>query len=166
MAETGEERSPGLMERLEWGMKVVAAACLLGMALVTGADVVGRAALNLPLFGSEEIVSVLAVLVVGFSLPYAHSQGSHIGVEVVYQRLGWKSRRLVKLITALASSGLFAVVAWQMFRLGTSMRASGLVSMNLALPFYWVVYALAFGFSVFSLWLLRDALHALRGGGD
>ncbi|MFW5721994.1 MAG: TRAP transporter small permease [Desulfohalobiaceae bacterium] len=165
MPETEKERSQGLMGRLEWGMKVVAAACLMGMALVTGADVVGRAALDIPLFGSEEIVSILAVLVVGFSLPYAHSQGSHIGVEVVFQRLGRRSRRVVRLITGLASSGLFAVVAWQMVRLGTSMRASGLVSMNLALPSYWVVYALAFGFSVFSLWLLFDALHVLRGGG-
>ncbi|MFW5837279.1 MAG: TRAP transporter small permease [Desulfovibrionaceae bacterium] len=142
-------------------MKVLAAVCLFGMAVVTGIDVMGRGAMNAPLFGSEEMVSILAVLAVGFSLPYAHSQGSHIGVEVLYQRLPRRARQWLMLATDLAAAGLFGVVAWQMIDYGFSMRASGMVSMNLALPVYWVVWALGFCLAVFALGLAKSGLQSL-----
>lgn len=161
----GPGRPPArLLSGLEGGMKVVAAACLMGMALVTGLDVAGRAAMNTPLFGSEEITSILAALVVGFSLPYAHSQGSHIGVEVVYQRLGRRARRWLAFGTQFVSAALFAEVARQMWAYGLDRRAVGQVSMNLGLPTYYVLFVLAGCFAVFALFLLRDALRALKGG--
>lgn len=145
-----------ILDGLEWAMKVVAAACLIGMALVTGWDVVGDAVFNTPLYGAEEIVSILAVLAVGFSLPYAHSQQSHIGVEIFTNRLSSRTQARIKLVTDFAGCLLFAVVAWQMFRYGASMQRSGKVSMNLELPTYYVVHTLAIGFSVFSLCLMRS----------
>jgi len=150
-----------LFSRMEGGMKAVAAACLLGMAVVTGMDVVGRAAMDMPLYGSEEIASILAVLVVGLSLPYAHSQGSQIGVEVVYQRLGRRARRILSFSTHLVSAVLFGVVAWQMWTYGLDRQQVGQVSLNLALPTYYVLYVLAGCFAVFTLFLFRDALRAL-----
>ena len=152
---------PGVLARLETAMKVAAAFCLMAMAVVTGVDVVGRGALNTPLYGSEEIVSILAVLALGFALPYAHSQGSHIGVEVVYQRLPRRARQVLRLVTDTAAAVLFAVVAWRMVLYGMSMRESGTVSMNLGLPVYWVVWALGLCFAVFALRLLGSGLHSL-----
>ena len=46
----------GLTERI---MRIVAAVCLAGMAAMTGVDVFMRGAFNTPLFGCEEIVSIL-----------------------------------------------------------------------------------------------------------
>ncbi|WP_243543987.1 TRAP transporter small permease [Pseudodesulfovibrio tunisiensis] len=147
-----------ILGRLETVMKIVAACCLMGMALVTGADVLGRGAMNTPLFGSEEIVTILAVLVMGMALPYAHSQGSHIGVEVVMRRFSRKVRARVKCFTDLCACVLFGIVAWRMALYAASLERSGQVSMNLELPTYWVVHALAFGFLAFSLCLLKDTL--------
>lgn len=151
----------GILGRIESVMKVIAAICLVSMALITGVDVLGRGVFNTPLFGTEEIVTILAVLVVGFSLPYAHSQGSHIGVEVFYSKLGTTSRRVLTFCTNLASGTLFGVVAWRMWLYGQSLERSGEVSMNLELPTYHVVYVLAFCFLVFSLCLLRGALNTV-----
>jgi TRAP-type C4-dicarboxylate transport system permease small subunit len=144
-----------LLDRLSAGMKHLAAVCLLGMAAVTGVDVVGRGAFNAPLFGSEEIVSILAALVVGLSLPYAHAQRSHIGVEVVFRRLGPRTRRALRLMTQTLSCVLFVVVAWRLALYGLSLRAVGTVSMNLGLPTYYVLWALSLGFAIFAACLAR-----------
>ena len=52
-------------------MKGVASVCLMGMALMTCADVILRATINKPIFGSEEIVSIFAVLAIGFALSFS-----------------------------------------------------------------------------------------------
>lgn len=150
-----------VLGRIEWAMKIIAAVCLVAMAMVTGVDVVGRGGLNTPLFGTEEIVTVLAVLVAGFALPYAHSQGSHIGVEVLYSKLGGTGRMVLDVFSHTVSGALFGVVAWRMWLYGASLQEYGEVSMNLALPLCYVVYALAFCFLVFSLCLLASALNAV-----
>lgn len=146
----------GLLQKLETTMKVLAAACLMGMALMTGADVLGRAAFNTPIFGSEEIVTILATLAIGLSLPYAHTQRVHIGVEIVTRRLSRRARRIIGLCTDSAALALFTLVAWRMFTYAGTLKESGEVSMNLELPEYLVVYALAFGFAAFALAVARD----------
>ncbi|WP_461210422.1 TRAP transporter small permease [Desulfocurvus sp. DL9XJH121] len=147
-----------MLDRLEKLMTALAAACLLGMALVTGCDVLGRAAWNTPLFGSEEIVTILATLALGLSLPYAHVQRVHIGVEIVTRRLSRRVRNRLALGTDLAACALFCLVTWRMTLYAGTLKRSGEVSMNLELPEYFVVYALAFGFAVFSVRILRDVL--------
>lgn len=138
-------------------MRSVAAFCLVAMALLTGADVIARG-LSQPIFGSEEIVRFLAVLVIAFSLPYAHSQGSHIGVELLYRHFPKAVRQAISFCTNLTAFALFCVVTWRMFCYAASMRASGEVSLNLELPEYLVVFATALGFLWFALFLLRDLL--------
>jgi len=145
-----------LLDKAEAAMRTLACGCLMGMALLTGADVFGRGVWNTPIFGSEELTTIMATLAVGLALPYAHNQGVHIGVDVVVSRLRRRTRRLVKLLTDMVSTALFGVVAWRMVVYAGTMRASGLVSMNLELPSYCVVYALGFGFAVFTLCLARD----------
>lgn len=146
-----------ILDKARIWMRAVAACCLCCMALVTGTDVVGRL-LGKPLFGSEEIVTMLAVLVVGLSLPDAHAERSHIGVEIFVRYMPRKLRRALRLGTTVAALLLFSVVTWRMADYGLTMRASGVRSMNLELPEYVVVFVLAFGFLVFALHLLRDVL--------
>ena len=50
-------------------LKILGAIALMGMTLVTCADVVGRY-LGHPIFGSVEIVGFLATLAVALALPY------------------------------------------------------------------------------------------------
>ena len=141
-------------------MQRVAAACLMAMAVLTGVDVVGRAVFNRPLFGTEEMVALLGVMVVGLALPYTHSQGSHIGVEIVVSRLPRRVRGRLALVTGGLSTLLFVLVAWRMALYGWTRQQSGVVSMNLELPEHLVVYALAGCFLVFAL---RMGLDVLRG---
>ncbi|ADU63895.1 MAG: TRAP transporter small permease [Pseudodesulfovibrio sp.] len=161
-----EEVKSGLLDRAEAGMRIAAAICLFGMALLTGADVLLRGIWNTPIFGCEEIVSILGIVVVGFALPYAHEQKSHIGVEIFVRRLPRGPRRAVKLVTDTATLALVAVIAWRMALYARTQSESGEVSMNLELPDYLIIYVLAFGFLVYALCVARDIVRFFKGRED
>lgn len=157
------ESKQGPLLRLEKGMRIIAAVCLFGMALLTGADVGMRGIFNTPIFGSEELVSILGVIAVGFALPYTHFQKSHIGVEIFVRRLSKRGRDAFKLVTNTATLALVGIVTWRMFLYAQSLEESGEVSMNLELPEYYVVYVLSAGFLVYSVCLAKDIIHYFKG---
>lgn len=150
-------------ERLEFGMRIIAAIALFGMALMTGADVAMRGAFNTPIYGCEEIVSILGVIAVAFALPYTHFQKSHIGVEILVRRFSKKIRNRIKFVTNSATLALIGLVTVRMFMYATTLGNSGEVSMNLELPEYYVVYVLTLGFFIYSICLLMDVIKFFKG---
>jgi len=144
-------------------MKGVASVCLMGMALMTCADVILRTTINKPIFGSEEIVSIFAVLAIGFALPYSHRKDSHVGVEIVVRLLSKKNQGIIRLFTNSFSFFLFLLLAWHMFGYARALQGSGEVSMNLELPTYCFVYALSFCLFVVSIYILQEILFYFKG---
>ena len=136
-------------------MRVGGSLCLMGMVLLTVADISGRMKQS-PIFGSEEIVSFLAVLALGLSLPYAHSHRSHIGVEVFVQLLSTRVRRRLKLFREILSVLFFGLVTAMIGVYARDKQLSGEVSMNLGLPEHVLIYALAACFAVTTLVMLVD----------
>jgi len=158
-----ETTKKGILGKTEKIMRVIAACCLFGMALMTGADVIMRGTFNTPIFGCEEIVSILGVIAVAFALPYTHFQKSHIGVEILVRRFSKKVRNRIKLVTNSATLALVCIVAWRMYLYAQTLGKSGEVSMNLELPEYYVVYVLAFGFFVYAICLVKDVVKFFTG---
>ena len=142
-------------------MRIAGCFCLLGMALLTVADITGRLNRS-PIFGSEEIVTFLAVLALGLSLPYAHAHRSHIGVEVFVQLLSTTVRRRLKLFRETLSILFFAMVTVMMGAYARDKQLSGEVSMNLGLPEYIFVYVLAACFALATMTMLVDLFTYLR----
>lgn len=147
---------------IERAMRALAACCLAGMALVTVIDVTGRA-FGYPLFGSEEITAFMAALAVAMSLPYAHRERSHIAVELFYTRLGRKARLTASLLTNTLSFAVFATLGWRMLDFALDTRDSGEVSMNLGMPEWIVMAAVAAGVAVFALMILTSLLRLITG---
>jgi len=156
------EETKGPLSLIEKGMRIIAATSLVGMAAMTGADVFSRGVFNTPIFGCEEIVTILGVIAVGFALPYTHFQKSHIGVEILVRRLPRKWRALCSLLTTTATLFLVAIITWRMYLYAGSLAKSGEVSMNLELPEYYVVYILAFGFLIYSICLIADIVNFFK----
>ena len=84
----------------------------LGMVLLTFFDVVGRIFKH-PIFGSVELVSFMAVLAIGLSLPLTHENKGHIGVELFYRKLPKTFKALFSFITELLGLILFAIISFQ-----------------------------------------------------
>ena len=146
-----------LIDRTLELMKIVGAACLVGMTFLTCTDVVGRF-FGHPIFGSVEIVGFMATLAVVMALPYTHKVQGHIGVELLVRLFSERTQTIIEICTGILSLALFAIVTWRMWIYGGTMKESGEVSMNLELPEHYVIYVAAFCIFVFSLIILQDIL--------
>ena len=150
-----------LLDRLGVWLKVLGAACLVGMMFLTCADVVGRHFRH-PIFGSVEIVGFLSTLAVAMSLPYTHKVKGHIGVEILARMLSEKTQAILDIVTGILSLGLFGIVTWRMWVYAGTIKDSGEVSMNLEFPEFTVIYAVAFCFFIFSLMILQDIIRDIK----
>ena len=142
-------------------LKVLGAACLIGMTLLTCADVVGRY-LGHPIFGSVEIVGFMATLAAALALPYTHEVKGHIGVELFSRLLSQRKQAVLELCTNTIAMGLFAVVTWRMALYAGTIRASGEVSMNLEFPVHTIIYLTAFCFLVFTVTIAEEIINNIR----
>jgi len=142
-------------------MKIIGAACLVGMTFLTFADVVGRA-LGHPIFGSVEIVGYMATLAVVMAMPYTHQVQGHIGVEILVRLLSEKTQTIIDICTGIISLILFAVISWRMVVYAHTMQKSGEVSMNLELPENVIIYLTAICLVVFTLIILKDIINNIR----
>jgi TRAP-type C4-dicarboxylate transport system permease small subunit len=155
------EKLSQIIDRIMSAMKVVGACCLIGMTLLTCADVVGRFFRH-PIFGSVEIVGFMATLAVAMALPYTHQIKGHIGVEILVRALSQRTQSIVDICTGFLSLALFGIVTWRMAVYARTMQQSGEVSMNLELPEYMVIYLVAFCFAVFTLIILREIIGNIK----
>ena len=142
-------------------MKIIGAACLVGMTLLTCADVVGRA-FGHPIFGSVEIVGFMATLAVVMAMPYTHQVQGHIGVEILVRLFSKRTQTIIDICTGIVSLILFAIITWRMTVYAHTMQKSGEVSMNLELPEHFIIYATAICLLVFSLIILKDIIENIR----
>lgn len=142
-------------------LQKLAALLLVLMMLVTCADVVGNL-LGKPVLGAEELVSLLAALVLAFVLPKAHLDRAHIGIELVYRSLGPATRKCNDIFVGLISLAFFLLASWQCFEYADDLRDSGEVSATLELPFYYILYAISLSTLVLALAILQDLLQTWR----
>jgi TRAP-type C4-dicarboxylate transport system permease small subunit len=142
-------------------MKIIGAVCLVGMTLLTCADVIGRA-FGKPIFGSVEIVGFMATLAVVMAMPYTHQVQGHIGVEILLRLFSETTQTIVEICTGILSLALFAIVTWRMTIYARTMKESGEVSMNLELPEYIIIYVAAFSLLIFTLIILKDVIDNFR----
>jgi len=153
-----------LLKIVEWTlqkMKIIGAACLVGMMFLTCTDVIGRL-MGHPIFGSVELVGFMATLSVAMALPYTHQVKGHIGVEILWQIFSKRMQALVDICTGLLSLGLFGIVTWRMAVYADTMQKSGEVSMNLELPEHVIVYVVAFCFIVFTLIIFQNIIQTIK----
>jgi TRAP-type C4-dicarboxylate transport system permease small subunit len=112
---------------------------LAAMMLVTVADVVLRAAANLPIRGTLEIVELLLACTFFLALPASFLRDEHIVVDIVD---AWAPRRvaLLRRIAGVLGVVLLALMAWQGWIAARDTLAFNDVTSDLALPriWYWV----------------------------
>ncbi len=138
-------------------LKIIGAISLVGMTALTCADVVGRFFKH-PVYGSVELVGMMATLSIAMALAYTHKEKGHIGVELLVRLFSEKVQTMIGLCTSVVSMILLAIITWRMALYAHTMQKSGEVSMLLELPEYLVIYVLAFCFFMFFLLLFHDVL--------
>jgi TRAP-type C4-dicarboxylate transport system permease small subunit len=149
---------------IEWiseKLKIIGAACLVGMTFLTCADVLGRLFRH-PIFGSVELVGFMATLTVAMALPYTHKSKGHVGVELLLRLLSARTQLVIDICTGILSLALFSLVTWRMALYANTMHKSGEVSMSLELPIHLIIYITSFCFFIFILFILQEIIHNMR----
>jgi TRAP-type C4-dicarboxylate transport system permease small subunit len=149
---------------IEWVMyklRMVGAACLVGMMSLTCVDVAGRF-FGHPVFGSVELVSFMATLSVAMALPYTHKVSGHVGVEIIVRLFSKRKQAVVDICTGILSFALFSIVTWRMVTYARTMQLSGEVSLNLELPQHYIIYVTGFCFFIFALIILQGLILNIR----
>jgi TRAP-type C4-dicarboxylate transport system permease small subunit len=128
--------------------RVVVGVAATGLALLmflVAADVIGRYVLNRPIPGGYELTEYLMAIIVPLSIAFCAERKSHVGVDMVVEKLSPKMRARVEAVTLLVTLVLCAVLAWQCCVAIPESHASGLKSAVLHIPAYPTVVAVAIG---------------------
>jgi TRAP-type C4-dicarboxylate transport system permease small subunit len=143
-------------------MHVAGGTALVGIMLVTVADVVLRA-FKSPITGTYELVGFLGAAAIGFSLPQTSLDRGQVLMDFVTRRLPAGPGRALAALTRAVGAGLFALIAWNLFAMGADLRRTGDETPLLHLPHFLLAWGIAAASSVESLVLAAAAL-AGEGG--
>lgn len=122
---------------------LVAAGLLFVLMIVTFVDVVGRNLLNYPLRGASEFTEISLAIIIFLMLPRVALRNRHIMIDLVENVSGPRMLRSLDVLAGLGAALFFAIVAWQMWGLGTRATGFGDVSSSLHIPLGAVLYGIA-----------------------
>ncbi|MDR1044356.1 MAG: TRAP transporter small permease subunit [Candidatus Adiutrix sp.] len=131
--------------------------------LMMTVEVAARNIFSSPILGVSEIGIYLYVTAVYFGFAYTQKWKGHIAVELLYDQLGPRAKKIADLIVCLLSGVLFisfAFCLWKAFAESWAIKEIYLSAMKM--PVYLLKFTIALGVSVMLLQLLIDAVEAAR----
>jgi len=124
-----------LTEKVSKILNAIALCALTFIMLLTVSDVVLRF-FGRPIVGTFEVVVFFGSIVIAFALPLTSWQRGHIFVDFLTQKLPGSGKKMLDLVTRVASIVLFAIIGWNLFIYSNKLYMSGEVSLTIQLPFY------------------------------
>jgi TRAP-type C4-dicarboxylate transport system permease small subunit len=146
-------------------LRLVGAAGLVAMTLVTLADILGRAAFRLAVPGAVELVELALACATFAGVALAFLRGEHIAVDLL-ERAPRRLGLLLEAVVAAAVVALLALLVWLLREDFTDALEFGDTTAVLGLPVAIAYGALLAGFAASALALAArglDALLALAG---
>ena len=146
-------------------LNIIGGAALSFMMFLTVADVGLRAAGH-PIIGTFEIVALSLALVIGFCFPCVSLDNGNVYMEFLLDRLTSRGRAMMITFTRVLGIVLFALIAYNLFGVGSEFHRSREVTATLRIPFYPVAYGvgvccliecLVFVFQIVRIW--REGRH-------
>ena len=95
-------------------LMTTAGIALMAMMLLVAVDVLGRYLFALPITGSSDLMELLMVIIVFFSLAYCAEKKGHTRVDIVYNYFSIGMQKNFDVFTSLASLVIFALISWQL----------------------------------------------------
>jgi len=129
--------------------------CLM-MALATCNMIFGF--LGQPIKGAYELTGFLGALAACLALAPTQQVRGHIAVTIFDRFIPRKIRQILNLVTQILLACFFVLIIRQLVLLGLSLRLFGELSESLRIPFYPLIFILAFGFGALVLTLLTQLL--------
>jgi len=151
-----------VVRRVNLAMHYVAGATLVALMLLVVADIVGRRFFGRPLRGTVEIVEMAMVLIIYLGLGYAEHEGDHVSLDLVYNRLGARTRSALSVITGVFGLGVMGLVAWQLWEFAGVLRAGQYTTGVLRIPQAPIAIVAVAGAGLFILAMATNVVAAIR----
>lgn len=135
---------------------IIGAAGLLAEMAVILVDVIGRAAGH-PLFGSQDLTTMIMVIVFFGGMAICDRAGGHVAIDIFERRFPAGFNRLIDAASAALGAVIFAMIAWTVYESAKLSLMLNLSTNLLDLPKAWFQWILC-GFA--GLTALAMALRA------
>lgn len=149
------------IRRLAHWIALGAVACLLGLALLTAADVLLRWLFKAPIRGFIDVASLAMAVIAAACLPALVATRGNVTIRLLGRTGGPGLRRALETFGAAVTLAFFALMAWQYVRYAAEMTSSGerlgILKWPVG-PWWWTVAALIIATALVALVVLaREA---------
>jgi len=134
------------VQRATQRLAVAAAFGLLGVALLTTADVLLRYLAGMPIRGMTEVAALSVAVAIAAFCPALVARRANVTIRLLGSLLGPRVSGWLEVFGALVTAGFLGLLAWQLVLYAQAMAEAGEVTPFLRLataPWWWVV-AVAF----------------------
>ena len=135
----------------------IAGVVLGAMVLLTCANVL-LSAFRSPIRGTFELMAYGGAVITAFTLGYTQIHKGHIAVDILSQRFSNRVQRILGIINHVACMVFSALVSWQIFEYGTTLKNTGEVTETLRIIYYPFIYGVSFGFAILALVFLTEII--------
>lgn len=165
MNATGKKNAGPTVEFLSVPLDYLAGATLLALVALTCADVIGRELFNAPVFGAVELTRLALPLIVFASLPLVSYKEEHISVDLMDMFFPERAINARQFVLNLILVPIMAIVAWQLWILGSDWLEYNELTEDLRIPKYVMAYFISIMCGITSLLLAFNLLRYIRGRG-
>jgi TRAP-type C4-dicarboxylate transport system permease small subunit len=142
---------------------IVGGIAVLALMSVATANVVLRI-FHIPFRGAYELVSFIGAIVIAFALGYTQQRKGHIVVDILTDKYPKKLSKMFDIVSHLVATVFFAMVAWQIYRVGMQIWESGELSETLKMIYHPFIFAVSLGFVALSLTALVQFMSDMQSG--
>ncbi|MGV8843633.1 MAG: TRAP transporter small permease [Pseudomonas sp.] len=131
-----------------WIERMIITACVLIMALLMSAHVVGNLLFDHGIPGTYEVTEMLIVIITFVGIGYAARHARHISMSAIYDLLGGRARKGLLILISVGTAILMFYFAYKSAQYDIAIFERGRSSSSLHIPL-WIVYlALPIGFTL------------------
>ncbi len=123
-----------------------------------------RKALNSPIVGAEDLLTLSLVVIVALSIPLGARTGAHIEIEVMESRMSAGFAKWSAIFVKFAGVALLTVMTWRLWHSGQSSVRFGETTQQLLISFEPFYYLLAISAALYAVVLLLDIWQLLSSG--
>lgn len=140
---------------------VMLAVGVLLMAANTVANVIGRFVFGNSLFFSEELNSILIILITFAGISYAARQGRHIRMSAIYDAMPPATRKVMMVCISLTTCVVMFVLCYYSAAYIDTQAGRGRVLPSLQIPVWWTLVWVPVGFFMTGMQYLLTAIKNL-----
>ncbi len=129
-------------------------------------NIILRALLNSPIKGIYDILTLMYVILISFSLAYCGLKGGHVYVDFLFTKMSSNAESVCKMIMKFISFIFFTVSSWYMLGYAQRVKLKGKATMTLGIQHYPFFYIITLGIFLLAIVMLFQSIEEFKKVGE